>query len=787
MEAGRAFRKFHGLNAIASQCLSKALAEFGPPFGPTVGPPVAPPRAAQAVAPLLFDMAREAIAEGTADARREAETPAAGRGVLDTLLKNAPVEALRGGAGWLASGAGAGAESTVALLLSSLKIDPLNSKTWFSWARLSEGDSLGPSLGPSVMAYLVGATLEPEKAPVYLGRVLWLLAASGGDKEVCEAFARYSQAVDPRCWEPWHPALVSSLQRPERGQVAALLRRILHFSPSPLCFHLRLAGDSDENPIARACGARTAAYDWFAREVASIGKPSCIDELRCIVDTLLEETLEVPVDASLPPSVRELIYEFVPSQIKSLGAEGVELPGGSEHAIVALLGFRRCLRSMAEGGLDQPFAWVHELSPGFASAEWARLALEMPARGGGCSIAGVSNRIRKVRRSHHVLKEVRLVGSDGCLYPFLVHPLEAGAQRRLARYKGLQQLVNSLFARHRATRARSVEFPVFPLLPLNPFTALVEHDAPSHSLQQLVEGRLDLDADNRRQGQTWGECFTFPVDFRADAALVMALHKLLSERDRLPVELPVEGAAPFELISKIVPKHVLRRSLALIHGSDAASFHSAVRDFSTSYAALCLFNFVLALPYTKPLQLQLGPDCRAHQLDFFPSYRGDLAHPAGADAVELLFRDSVPFRYTPNIDALIGPYGKLGLVPAVMYGVSCCLKKYEFHFKNILSLAMRDDILQLYENRDSSPASWDREALECAQKNTKKVLDYIFAFAAAEPAAPRWGRRVEGENGRLVGENVEGPPIDHRIHSLVQFSSKPDTLASLKTTWQAWI
>ncbi|KAF8817871.1 non-specific serine/threonine protein kinase, partial [Cardiosporidium cionae] len=149
----------------------------------------------------------------------------------------------------------------------------------------------------------------------------------------------------------------------------------------------------------------------------------------------------------------------------------------------------------------------------------------------------------------------------------------------------------------------------------------------------------------------------------------------------------------YEEICEVVSEDLLRSYVHNIH-PDADHSFVFIKQFTTNYGMLSIMNYLFSMVDLNPMKLLFAPDTgQLIQLEFKPHFN--------VQYFLLEYTGRVPFRFTRNIEALIGPFGRLGLLPGVMFSLMECLQKNEFHLRNLLCLIFRDDLMALSQNRAS--------------------------------------------------------------------------------------
>ena len=133
----------------------------------------------------------------------------------------------------------------------------------------------------------------------------------------------------------------------------------------------------------------------------------------------------------------------------------------------------------------------------------------------------------------------------------------------------------------------------------------------------------------------------------------------------------------------------------------------------------------------------------------------------------------IPFRMTPNIEALIGRTYLDGRFIRSIAMVAGAIREHREEFDPILRLLMRDDILAWYSKSlaktDSKTQELERQLMERVSKNVS-VLHARFSECA--PTSTKASK--EGS-------------IDSRIRELYDAATSAENLSMMPTNYHAWL
>lgn len=153
----------------------------------------------------------------------------------------------------------------------------------------------------------------------------------------------------------------------------------------------------------------------------------------------------------------------------------------------------------------------------------------------------------------------------------------------------------------------------------------------------------------------------------------------------------------YDDLCELVSSDVLRSFVhALLQNKDELFVFR--KRFTQSVGLLGLLNYILSMADINPSKLLLSTETGLlSQLELKPSYN--------ASTLSLDFVERVPFRLTRNIESLVGPFGRLGVLPGVMLSLVRCLRKHQDHLASSLCLFIRDDITALHGQRRQNAGS----------------------------------------------------------------------------------
>jgi len=128
-------------------------------------------------------------------------------------------------------------------------------------------------------------------------------------------------------------------------------------------------------------------------------------------------------------------------------------------------------------------------------------------------------------------------------------------------------------------------------------------------------------------------------------------------------------------------------------------------------------------------------------------------------------KDTVPFRYTPNIQTFIGDVGLEGLFSCAIMAVARCLSEPEFEMDQYLSIFIRDEIITWYTTQHI-PQPQDLELQKQVTINVEIVIRRLTSLV------------------KVPGGNL---PANQTVIDHISQAVDPLSLAQMDLLWMPWI
>ena len=293
--------------------------------------------------------------------------------------------------------------------------------------------------------------------------------------------------------------------------------------------------------------------------------------------------------------------------------------------------------------------------------------------------------VRTVGFSH---RRVRIRGTDGSIYSFAVQHPAARHSRREERTLQLFRIFNGALAKRKEARRRNLSFYLPLMVPLAPAIRLVQEEANYISLQGVYEDHC------RRHGLNKDDPVLFTMErmrSMADArtnvnlSLVLKMPTVLTSLQKYPDQAQNLRMEVLRAVQeKWVPNTVALEYFQRTHPS-FADFWLFRRQAAQQLAALTFMTYTMHMTARYPHKLAFARDSgRVWGAELIPNM-----------GAKCLFHnpEPVPFRLTPNLQALLGPLGTEGPFAAAVMAVARCLTEPEGELEHTLGVFVRDEVM----------------------------------------------------------------------------------------------
>ena len=372
-----------------------------------------------------------------------------------------------------------------------------------------------------------------------------------------------------------------------------------------------------------------------------------------------------------------------------------------------------------------------------------------------------------VRNAGFCHRRLTVRGHDGSLHPFAVQHPAARHCRREERFIQLFRIFNGILAKRKESRRRNLYFNLPVMVPIAPHIRIVQDDASYISLHAVYEDFC------RRTG------------LAKDAPLIFTMEQLRAMSDvktsKTPDQLSIMRTEIFTSIQqRMVPNNVLLSYMTSIYPSheDLWLFR---RHFAYQYAATTFLTHVMHMANRTPAKISISRNTG----DVWSSELVPSLNPQKA----LFYNpEPVPFRLTPNIQALLGPLAMEGIFGAALMAIARCLTEPDAELDMQLAVFVRDEIFNWASGQRPSPSQQSQNpnatsafgGMELSQKQLREIVgqncDYIVRKARGLATVP------EGAGGQSAAL-----PANQTVIDLISKAVNPINLAQSDMLWMAYL
>ena len=286
-------------------------------------------------------------------------------------------------------------------------------------------------------------------------------------------------------------------------------------------------------------------------------------------------------------------------------------------------------------------------------------------------------------------RRLKIRGHDGSIQAFAVQHPAARHCRREERILQLFRIFNGLLAKRKESRRRNLYFHLPLMVPLAPHIRLVRDDSSYISLQGIFEDYC------RRVGINKDEPVLFTMDRMRSLAetkqnvrspLKLSSYHTPNTSQRTADQQQILRTEILTAIQeKWVPSTVVLNYFQNTY-PNFADFWLFRRQFAYQYAAVAFMTYVMHIGNRYPNKILVSRSTG----DIWGAELIPTINPAKA----IFYNpEQVPFRFTPNIQTLLGPIATEGLFACAIMAIARCLTETRHELEQQLSVFVRDEMV----------------------------------------------------------------------------------------------
>ncbi|GAA5832957.1 hypothetical protein JCM3766R1_000374 [Sporobolomyces carnicolor] len=621
----------------------------------------------------------------------------------------------------------------------AVSMDMTFAKAWAEWGEyqdrmFKENPTELTIAANAVSCYLQAAGLyKNAKVRKMLVRVLWLLSLDDANDTIAKAFENYKGEVPSWYWITFVPQLLLALSgQREARYFRVILVKIAKAYPQAVFYHLRTTrdeftiarrqlmyqqraaaaanGDTNANPNELPPGAQDRYPVEYIQEILNILKtafpllalslemvtdqfvnrfrPPPEEDIYRLVTNLLNDALQKYNARALQP---EYDGQLAPYQVSNVTGFAENLQVDKERfkqdfvsSKPTMLEFIERLRSWRDryetvlkrtanlGQLANSSHWLVEFQyQKFDEIEmFGQYHQHEDNNNNFVRINHVNNEYKVIYSHGTFFRRLSFFGTDGSVHQFSIQIPAGRNARREERIMQLLRLLNCPLASRKESRKRNLQFNVPAIVPFSAGVRIIENDDSITSLQDVYEQHCRSLGISRED----------PI--LAFTERMQALYRQTPTPDRSTLAIGRQEIYE-EISSKMVPDTILQKYLTRTMSSPSDLWHFRKR-MTMSMASFIFSSYVLSTSGRTPARMHISRSTGK-------LYSSEMVPSLAADRPEFFNPESVPFRFTPNIQRFIGPHGTEGLLMSSLTAIARCLTEAEHDLEHRLSIFVREE------------------------------------------------------------------------------------------------
>ncbi|RPD67165.1 atypical/PIKK/TRRAP protein kinase [Lentinus tigrinus ALCF2SS1-7] len=722
----------------------------------------------------------------------------------------------------------------------AVQMDMFQAKAWAAWGKFNdrmfkENPGEMSHASNAVSCYLQAAGLyKNRKSRPLLTRVLWLLSVDDGTLAISQAFDKYKGDAAFWYWIPLIPQLCLSVQQREAKQARYILLNLAKLYPQALFFPLRTTKE-DMNLVRRQhaqvqaqAAAAAAKAEEGAQSSPNGAQPrpvpdnvpaatrqswELVDEVVQILKTafpLLILTLETVVEQILQrfkASPEEEIYrltcmllqdamsqyisrvatdddgQLTAQTVSTLNRLVMNLAGSArkeyqEDFIAAKPTLHEYIRKLQqwrdkyERLLDarprvQP---LENLSHYLIEFQYTKFdEVEVP---GQYTEDKDSNqnfvRIRRFGpkyencRSHgYCWRRLTIKGHDGSSTSFAVQLPSGRHCRREDRTAQIFRTMNGTLNRKKESRKRNLHFHLPAAVSCAPNLRLLQNDPSYITLGDIYDQHCEDSGMAREE----------PVIMIGEKIkATMREFKQRNQRAPRKDEFYILKKELFDdVMAKAVPEDVLSRFVMRTMGSPSELWRMR-KEFALQLASTSFMTFLICIGSRLPSRLHWSRATGQIAMS-------EIIPGLSAQSAVFATPESVPFRFTPNMQHLLGPILTEGILTSGLMAIGRCLTEPECELEQQLCLFARDEMMTWMHQHKKGPQI-DMAFRTAVSLNIENIIKRAETMAC----------KLERDQAlqQTNPQNVNTTPIVQTVTNLISNATNPINLTKMGEIYVPW-
>ncbi|CAO3646013.1 unnamed protein product [Mucor fragilis] len=359
--------------------------------------------------------------------------------------------------------------------------------------------------------------------------------------------------------------------------------------------------------------------------------------------------------------------------------------------------------------------------------------------------------VEVVRSYGNCFRRLTIRGHDGSLHPFVIQNPAARQFRREERLMQLFRILNGVLERKKESRARNLRFHLPVIVPLAPNVRMVQDDPSYCTLYDVYEDHCDSTHMHKDDPLAY-----FVEKFKNNANKTTDVVGMKTEMLNLRMEINEEIA------KNMVPANILSKYMLRTLGS-YTDYWMHRKQFIAQYATATFMSYLFSVGHRTPHKITMSRETGSIWMtELLPGWNQN--NPLLGNG------ETVPFRFTPNIQDYITPLGVEGLFTSCLMATARSLTEPDLELDQYLSLFVRDELITWHMSNHRSVT--DAQFRERVQANVNQVVTKAQFLSC------------KTENDKAASAEH---PISQNVIDLISQASNPQKMAQMECTWMPWL
>ncbi|KDQ64542.1 hypothetical protein JAAARDRAFT_28186 [Jaapia argillacea MUCL 33604] len=351
-------------------------------------------------------------------------------------------------------------------------------------------------------------------------------------------------------------------------------------------------------------------------------------------------------------------------------------------------------------------------------------------------------------------------GNDGSKTTFAVQHPSGRHCRREERVMQLFRTFNGTLTRKKESRKRNLTFHLPAAISCSPGLRLLQNDSSYITL-----------------GDIFDQSYEAPGVTREDPILAVGekvkavLRDFNQSMGRMPSKseyFTLKKEILDEVMTKIVPEDILTKYMLRTMNGPGELWRIR-KQFTTQIAATAFMTYILCLTSRLPSRFHLSrASGQIAMSELLPgvSGQGPILHS----------NDTVPFRFTPNMQRFVGPIFTEGVLTSAIMAIGRSLTEPEFDLEQQLCLFARDEVMTWLHGRGKP---WNAQDISF-RNNVAMNIDGVVKRAETMAC------KIEREQALQTPTNPGTGPAVQTVTNLISMATNPINLAKMTEIYYPW-